>query len=120
MLVADAPESSAIDSLNMTAATRFGSRLRGLMFTDAMPRGRGLLISHCASVHTCFMRYAIDVVYLDAQGRVTRLVEGLRPWRLSLGGRRAVHTLELGAGSIRRLGIRLGDRIAHPALARES
>ncbi|WP_396269300.1 DUF192 domain-containing protein, partial [Ideonella sp.] len=72
----------------------------------------GLLITRCDSIHTCFMRFAIDVVYLDRTANVVRLAPGLKPWRFHLGGRAAVHTLELSAGSIHRLGIKVGDSLA--------
>src|SRR5207253_305834 len=85
----------------------------------------GLLLCDCPSVHTAFMRFAIDVVYLDRDGVVLKCVPGLRPWRASAGragrddhGRRyprPAHTLELAAGSIARWGIRPGDRLQHPA-----
>ncbi|MGP1615893.1 MAG: DUF192 domain-containing protein, partial [Pollutimonas bauzanensis] len=64
-----------------------------------------------------FMRYPIDIAYLDSQGTVTRCVASLRPWRASVGGRLAAHVLELPAGSLRSLRIRPGHRLEHPALA---
>ncbi|ABM56041.1 DUF192 domain-containing protein [Verminephrobacter eiseniae] len=59
-----------------------------------------LLIAHCTSVHTCFMRYALDIIYLDAQGRITRQALALAPWRCSRAGPGAAHVLELPAGAI--------------------
>ena len=79
------------------------------MLTAHLPSDRGLLLEGCPSVHTCFMRYAIDVVYLDRLGAIVKLVPELRPWRFSLGGPNAAHALELAAGSIARLGLRVGD-----------
>lgn len=102
-------------ALTLRVAEGFVSRLRGLMFTRALPPDTGLLIRACASVHTCFMRYAIDVVYLDRDHCVTGCVERLRPWRASVGKRgdraRPCHVLELPAGSIAGWCIAPGDRL---------
>ena len=73
-----------------------------------------LLLPDCSSVHTCFMRFTIDVLYLDREGVVRKCVPQLRPWRASLGGAGARHTLELAAGSIVRWNIAPGDRLHDP------
>ncbi len=86
-------------------------RLQGLMFKTHWAADQGLLFRHCNSVHTCFMRFDIDLVYLDAQWRITHIVPHLRPWRMSVGARGSVHVLELAAGSVQRLGWRLGDAL---------
>jgi tetratricopeptide (TPR) repeat protein len=67
----------------------------------------GLVLERCASVHTCFMRFAIDVVFMDSGGRVLRVVPSLKPWRFAAcPGARFVW--ELPAGESLRLGIRRG------------
>jgi uncharacterized membrane protein (UPF0127 family) len=97
--------------LKIQRATGFWSRFKGLMLTAGLQPDRALLITRCPSVHTCFMRYALDLAYLDERGHVVKLVRGVKPWRMSLGGRSAAHVLELAAGGIERLDIRIGDRI---------
>ncbi len=91
-------------------ATRFWQRLGGLLVRAPLATGQALHLEPCNSVHTCFMRYAIDVVFLDAQGRVMKIVPHLAPWRLS-GCRGAHSCLELRAGEAERLGLRLHDRL---------
>ena len=85
------------------------------MLSGPLPAHEGLLITRCASVHTAFLRFAIDVVYLDGRGTVTLCVPHLGPWRVSLAGLRTRprtrHTLELPAGSVGHWGIRAGDRL---------
>ena len=111
---------SAAHPLQVRVASRFLARLRGLLARPplrAAPAIEALLIIRCPSVHTLFMRYAIDVAYLDAGGEIVRCVDTLSPWRASLGGRRAAHALELPAGSLARLGIRPGHRLDHPLFA---
>lgn len=97
--------------LAITVASGFWSRFLGLMLRAGLPPDRGLLLASCPSVHTCFMRFALDVVYLDRQGIVTKLAPHLNPWRFSAGGKGAAHVLELAAGGIARFGIRVGERL---------
>jgi len=107
-------------SLRLKVATDFLSRLRGLLARPPLrtePVIEALLITRCPSVHTLFMRYAIDVAYLDAHGNVVRCVNRLVPWRASFGGRHAAYALELPAGGLARLGVRPGDYLEHPLFA---
>jgi uncharacterized membrane protein (UPF0127 family) len=92
-------------------ASSFLERFRGLMLTAALEPGTGLLFPRTSSVHTHFMRYPIDVVFLDADGCVVAIRHGLRPWRFaSSRGSRSV--LELPAGESARLGLAEGDVLA--------
>lgn len=104
--------------LGVRLADGFVSRFRGLMLTPPLQSDRGLLLMQCASVHCAFMRYPIDVIYLDSSGTVLSCVRSLKPWRASIGMAcgpqgRTRHTLELAAGSIDRLAIEWGDHLEH-------
>lgn len=111
--------------LQLRIADSFFSRLRGLMFAPPLRPNEAMLLRQCPSVHTCFMRAPIDVLYLDAQGTVTKCVSALKPWHVSSSrGKdeqgqklvRARDTLELAAGSIARLGLKPGCQLRqHPA-----
>jgi uncharacterized membrane protein (UPF0127 family) len=92
------------------AATRTARR-RGLMGRDALAPGSGLWIVPCRGVHTCGMRFAIDVVALDARGVVVDVVTDLRPWRLRLPRPGTLGVLELPAGTVMKTRTRLGHRI---------
>lgn len=115
---------AGVCDLRLRVACSFWARFRGLMLAPPLPHGEALLMQRCASVHCLFMRYAIDVVYVD-DGQVLQCVRNVRPWRISVAGRQAkitmkqsrVHTLELAAGSIDRYSIAQGDRIAWAAYA---
>ncbi len=85
-------------------------RFRGLMLRRSLPGGEGLLFPDCRSVHTCFMRFPLDLVYLGGDNEVVKIVEGKRPWRLS-GCRRAHSVLEMAAGRCGEVGLRVGDRL---------
>jgi uncharacterized protein len=87
------------------------SRLKGLLGRSELRRGEGLLIRPCSSVHTWFMRFPIDVVFLDRELRVVRVADRLAPWRTA-AGRKARAVLELPAGESDRHGLRPGDRLA--------
>lgn len=103
------PSLAAPSALRVRHAATFWQRLGGLLALPRLTRGEALHLAPCGSVHTCFMPYAIDVIYLDAQGQVLKIVPELRPWRFSacLGARSC---LELLAGEAERLGLRPGDR----------
>jgi uncharacterized membrane protein (UPF0127 family) len=70
-----------------------------------------LLLPDCSSIHTCFMRGAIDVLFLDRQKRVLAVHPSLRPWRLLLAPRGTRDTLELPPGYAREHRIEPGDVI---------
>jgi uncharacterized membrane protein (UPF0127 family) len=84
------------------------SRLRGLLGRSGLGAGEGLLIRPASAIHTLFMRFAIDVVFIDRSGVVVKVVSALRPWRLAVG-RRARCVLELAAGEAAARQIRPGD-----------
>lgn len=86
------------------------SRFWGLMGRRSLPEGEGLLIDPCSSIHTVFMRFSIDVVFLDADNRITKIAQALKPFRVALGkgGRRV---LEMQAGTATRAGLTVGDRL---------
>ena len=89
-------------------ATSFGSRFRGLMGAAELPPGEGLLLPGTSSVHTHFMRFPIDVVFLDTERRIVSVVPALRPWRFA-AAQGSDSVLELAAGECERLGLAEGD-----------
>jgi uncharacterized membrane protein (UPF0127 family) len=96
--------------------TTLVERVRGLLGQSGLAADSGLLIDPCPSVHTAFMGFAIDVVYLDEAGAVVKVVPRLAPWRLS-AARGARMTLELAAGSAARCGLAVGRRVRWRGLA---
>lgn len=74
------------------------SRNRGLLGRDSLAPGTAIILAPCGAVHTWFMRFDIDVVYCDRDGRVLKCVAGLRPWRFSGVLRRGFAVIELAAG----------------------
>jgi uncharacterized protein len=91
-------------------ATSFASRFRGLMGVAELPAGSGLLLPRTRSVHTHFMRFPVDVVFLDDDRRIVGIRPALRPWRMA-SARGARSVLELAAGECERLGLAEGDAL---------
>lgn len=86
-------------------------RLRGLLGRDSLPAGEGILLTPSPSIHSAFMRFEFDAVFLDRNMKVVRLVERLPAWKArSAKGARSV--LELAAGEIQEKGLQLGDQLA--------
>jgi uncharacterized membrane protein (UPF0127 family) len=85
-------------------------RRKGLLGRECLSPGEGLWIVPCESVHTFFMRFPIDLVYLDRKKRIRKLRSGVAPWRLSACFS-AYSVLELAAGAIRNTQAQPGDTL---------
>ncbi|MFZ5650836.1 MAG: DUF192 domain-containing protein [Bacillota bacterium] len=90
-------------------AHSFVSRLIGLVGKKSLPEGSALVLKPCNSIHTCLMRTPIDVVFLDGQGTVVRLIPEMPPYKYSgiISGARKV--AELPPGAISRNDVRIHD-----------
>ncbi len=93
-------------------ATTTRTRLVGLLGRHYLEAGEGLWISPSSGVHTFGMRFAIDVVGLDADRRVIRLWPQMQPYRLTSVSTRIRSVLELAGGEIARKSISLGDSLS--------
>ncbi|MEI6564590.1 MAG: DUF192 domain-containing protein [bacterium] len=82
----------------LTLAVTFWQRSIGLMGRPELKAGQGLLIRPCSSIHTCFMRFPIDLLFLDAGNRIIRITHKVNPWRLAWGGRKAHSVIEIQTG----------------------
>jgi uncharacterized membrane protein (UPF0127 family) len=85
-------------------------RRTGLLKHDKLDAGTGLWITPCESVHTFFMKFAIDLIYIDRNRRVRGIVRALRPWRMSIC-LFAHSVLELPPGTIDSTNTRKGDEL---------
>jgi uncharacterized membrane protein (UPF0127 family) len=86
------------------------ARMRGLLGRRSLPVGEGLLIRPSPSVHTFFMRFPIDVVFMSRSGEVLKVCADVEPWR-ARSCRGAYAVLELAAGEAERHGVAIGDNI---------
>ncbi len=83
---------------SVSIATGFTSRFLGLMGRHGLPAGQAIYFPHCGCVHTCFVRFPLDLVFLDGDLRVLRIDREVRPWRLAVGCRGATGVVELASG----------------------
>ncbi|NCC23699.1 MAG: DUF192 domain-containing protein [Deltaproteobacteria bacterium] len=90
-------------ALNIQRADTLFARMRGLLGAPKQANGQGLWIVPCKQVHTAFMPYDLDVVFLDREHIVVGFVSRLRPWRLSPFFLGAHSALELPGGSVERM-----------------
>ncbi len=88
----------------VASASNSFERMRGLLGRAALKAGEGFWIKPCNSIHTLGMRYPIDAVFIGRDGRVLRIVRGLKPLRAATC-LRARGVLELAAGEADRLGL---------------
>lgn len=79
-------------------ASSLKQRMLGLLGRASLPPGSALLISPCRAVHTWFMRFPIDVIFLDGESRITRVVCAVPPFRMLWGPMRTRSVLEVQTG----------------------
>lgn len=94
----------------VSEARTSAARRKGLLGQTGLDEGTGLWIVPCESIHTFFMKFAIDVVYLDRNHTVRKAISALGPWRLSMC-LLAHSVLELPMGTIERTSTQKGDRL---------
>ena len=87
------------------------TRFRGLLGRKFLNDGEGMIMAPCKGVDTMFMRFAIDLVYVDKKGAVVKVKRNLRPWRISPYQMNARMVLELPVGSIDTTDTKIGDQI---------
>jgi uncharacterized protein len=93
-----------------TVADRMLPRMKGLLGRRGLPSGEGMLIRPAPSIHTFFMRFPIDAVFLARDGEVLKVSSNVKPWR-ARSCRRAHSVLELAAGEAERRMVARGDRM---------
>lgn len=101
----------SIVASDVSVAASMWSRFKGLMGRRSLGEDSGLLIRPCSSVHMFFMRFPLDVVFVDKAGVVVKIVRALKPYRLALGGKGAHSALELAAGAVGER-VSVGDQLA--------
>lgn len=93
-------------------AGSFTSRLRGLMFTREFPAGcDALLLTPCNAIHTMFMRYPIDVLFVDSELKVVEVLPNLKPGKICRPVSGARQVIEMPAGKAAACGVSCGERL---------
>ncbi len=92
-------------------ADSYWPRLIGLMGAKSLEAGEGLLIQPCNAIHTHFMRFPIDVLYVSREDKVVAIDESMTPWRFGRIHRGVRYVVELPAGTIAATGTEVGDMV---------
>ena len=101
----------SVPARNARYASGFGDRLTGLIgkrFSAAMD---GMVFDRCNAIHTCFMRYPIDVIFADEKYQVLKTVPGVPPWRPYLACKKAFYVIELPCGVLESTATGIGDQL---------
>jgi uncharacterized membrane protein (UPF0127 family) len=91
-------------------ANQIFDRMKGLMFSLELPECDGFLITPCNSIHTFFMLYSLDLVFLDKNFKVIKIIYKMSPWRMSWIYFKSSQVLEMKAGTLTR-NISVGEKL---------
>jgi len=100
-----APIANTVERANTRATRR-----RGLLGRDGLAPSHALMLEPCGAVHTAFMRFPIDVIFVDRQGYAVKIVRNLPAWRIAVAPK-ARTVIEMAAGSLDHVDLSLGDRL---------
>lgn len=101
---------------DICVADTFLKRLVGLMFQKELSSEKALIIENCNAIHTFFMRFPIDVLFVDKNNRVVKVVKNFKPWRISAFVKNADYVVELASGSVTDSLVKVGDQIKMEAV----
>ena len=110
MIVKNTDKGTTLGEAIEVAATA-AQRVKGLLGRDCLADGQGLLFKNASSLHTFFMQFPIDILYIDRQGRMLKSAVGVRPFKLVAAPFRSHYALELPVGAIERSATCVGDRL---------
>ena len=106
----EVPDSGRRLASRLEVADTFWKRFTGLQLRPGLEAGEAMILVPCASVHTCLMRFPLDLVMLDKNGAVTRVCPGVRPWRAAKAPKGTYAVLELAEGASS--AVKPGQRLA--------
>ena len=97
--------------MQLEIADTFFRRFCGLMLRKKLPAGKGLLIAPCSSIHMCFMRFAIDAIFIDKDYKVLKVARNVKPWIGLAWCWKAWGVVEVSAGEAK--DVRISDTITY-------
>jgi len=95
----------------LDVARTFWSRSKGLLGRHELLENQGMWIHQCNSIHTFFMKFAIDCVFVDQELKVKKIFHNVQPWRLIFPVWKASSVFELPAGSVKRFALKQGEQL---------
>jgi uncharacterized protein len=101
---------SQVVATSVELASTRAERRRGLLGRETLDRSTAMILTPCFAIHTAFMRFAIDALFVDREGVVRRVVSTMKPWRMAADVR-ANAVIELASGVAGGLDVRVGDRL---------
>jgi uncharacterized membrane protein (UPF0127 family) len=101
--------SPEIKLFEIQLAETFFERLVGLISTSSLPESKGLWIKNCNSIHTCFMQFTIDCIFLDKDLVIKKICKQVEPWRMTWPVWSAYSVIELESGQIEKWGLVEGE-----------
>jgi uncharacterized membrane protein (UPF0127 family) len=102
---------NALLAENAIIAGTFSKRIKGLLGEKDFKKGQALMITPCNSIHTLFMRFPIDVLFVDSDNRIVKLISHMLPFRISGIYFQAHFVIELPAGTLEATSTQKGDRL---------
>lgn len=100
-----------ITDIKIEVAENFFSKAAGLIGKKNLPEKTGLLIMKCKGIHTFFMRFPIDVVFINSNNKVVKIIENLKPWRMPMPVLSSKFVLEFPSGLLKLYLIQINDKI---------
>ena len=100
----------AVVADHVLAAVDSKARRTGLLGRSSFPPGHAMVIAPSNAVHTCLMRFPIDIIFVNRQGHVLKTKSDVRPWRIA-AATRAFAVIELAAGTLTQTEVRVGDSL---------
>ncbi|WEG13576.1 DUF192 domain-containing protein [Pullulanibacillus sp. KACC 23026] len=105
---------------NVEQAATFGKRLKGLMFRHHLSMDSAMYLAPCRSIHTFFMKFPIDVLYVDSENNIVSLEKNMPPGKVGKTVRHAKYVIELNAGRIDQTDTQIGHKLAFVGKGRRS
>ena len=110
MIIGNSDRGTTLGEAIEVAATAV-QRVKGLLGRECLADGQGLLFKSCSSLHTFFMQFPIDIVYMDKDGKVLKSARAVKPFKFVMAPLRAYYALELPVGAINQSATRVGDSL---------
>ena len=105
-------ETNQIVVENLKIATGLFSRAIGLLGKRSINSDFGIMFPKCRSIHTHFMMFPIDIIFVDDKNCITELFESLKPWKVLISkNKESSHIIEMAAGTIKRLNLTIGSQL---------
>ena len=111
MIVSNASRQTVVGDTIEVAETA-SQKVKGLLGRDGLDEGHGLLFKGAGSLHTLFMRFPIDIIYTDKQGKVTKVAVNVKPFKLVGAPLRCHYAIELPVGAIEASETQVGDQLS--------